>query len=58
MAALPKDEEPVFNGAAQSLLLPRLAALGRQPGVLAALPAAPASGLQWQPLVWSLEGKK
>lgn len=58
MAALPKDEEPVFNGAAQNLLLPRLAALGRQPAIVAALPAAPASGLRWQPLSWSQEGKK
>lgn len=57
LAVLPKDEEPIFSGVAQAQLLPKLEALGRFPGVIAALPAAPAGELRWQPLVWRYEGK-
>lgn len=55
LAVLPKDEEPIFSGVAQAQLLPRLAALGKHPGIVAALPAAPAGEMGWQPLVWRYE---
>lgn len=57
LAVLPKDEEPIFSGVAQAQLLPRLEALGRYPGVTAALPSAPAAEMRWQPLVWRYDAK-
>ena len=57
LAVLPKDEEPIFSGVAQAQLLPRLEALGKYPGVIAALPAAPAGEMRWQPLAWRYEAK-
>lgn len=57
LAVLPKDEEPIFSGVAQAQLLPRLEALGKYPGVIAALPAAPAGDMRWQPLAWRYEAK-
>lgn len=53
-ASLPKNLEPIFHNAAQTLLLPKLAALAGQQSYALVLPANTEVGAAWQwlPLKW------
>ncbi|WP_058913496.1 DUF2138 domain-containing protein [Entomohabitans teleogrylli] len=51
--SLPKNSEPVFYNAAQTLLMPKLDALARQPNYAVVLPEVdPQAPWQWLPISW------
>ncbi|AGI22932.1 hypothetical protein H681_05260 [Pseudomonas sp. ATCC 13867] len=54
MDSLPRDIEPVFRNAADTLLLPRLKILATQGAYALTLPSGsePSGDWQWQPLQW------